>query len=129
MTFAEIERVIGAELPASAYRHRPWWSNNPSNSVMTKVWLGAGFRTAQVDMKGKTLVFKRAHNVRGFSEETMTLAPTPSSGVSASGPHVSASHPMIGALRGLLTVAPGVDLTGPADPDWAINAWEGDDPR
>jgi hypothetical protein len=28
-------------------------------------------------------------------------------------------HPLFGALKGLGTVAPGVDLTEPADPTWA----------
>jgi hypothetical protein len=27
-------------------------------------------------------------------------------------------HPALGALKGTVTVAPGVDLTEPADPDW-----------
>ena len=36
VTFAEIEHVIGGKLPRSAYVHRPWWSNNPSNSAMTR---------------------------------------------------------------------------------------------
>jgi len=42
MTFAEIEKVTGAKLPASALKHRPWWSNNAKNSVMTQIWLDCG---------------------------------------------------------------------------------------
>src|SRR6266545_4844063 len=60
MSFAQIERVIGAKLPPSAQDHRAWWSNNPSNSVMTKAWLEAGFESEQVDMEGRKLVFRRA---------------------------------------------------------------------
>jgi len=48
MTFAEIERVIGGKLPPNSPHYPAWWSNNPSNNVMTKVWLNAGFRTEQV---------------------------------------------------------------------------------
>ena len=44
MTFAEIERVTGARLPANSPQYPAWWSNNPSNNVMTKIWLAAGFR-------------------------------------------------------------------------------------
>src|SRR6266516_3238533 len=40
MTFAQIERVIGAKLPKS-HKYRAWWSNNAFNSVMTKTWLEA----------------------------------------------------------------------------------------
>jgi hypothetical protein len=31
---------------------------------------------------------------------------------------VSKRHPMFGALKGLVRIAPGTDLTKPADPDW-----------
>jgi len=59
MSFAEIERIIAAKLPPSARKHRPWWSNNPTNSVITKVWLDAGFESTEVDMAGRRLVFRR----------------------------------------------------------------------
>lgn len=28
-------------------------------------------------------------------------------------------HPLFGALKGITSIPPGVDLTEPADPDWA----------
>src|SRR5215469_5809277 len=58
MTFGQIERIIGGKLPASQHQ-RAWWSNNPFNNVMTKVWLDAGFVTEQVDIEGRKLVFRR----------------------------------------------------------------------
>src|SRR5437870_13193448 len=59
LTFDEIERITGVKLPPKAQHHRAWWSNNPSNNVMTKVWLNAGFESAQVDMAARKLVFRR----------------------------------------------------------------------
>ena len=59
MTFADIERIIGTNLPPSAFKHRPWWSNNPANSVITRSWLEAGYKTAKVDMAGQKLVFRQ----------------------------------------------------------------------
>jgi hypothetical protein len=59
MSFREIEKLIGAPLPPVAFKHRAWWSNNPSNSVMTKAWLEAGYRTERVDMGSQKLVFRR----------------------------------------------------------------------
>ena len=53
MTFKKIEGVLGAKLPPSAYNHRAWWSNNPTNNVMTHAWLKAGYKTASVDMEGQ----------------------------------------------------------------------------
>jgi hypothetical protein len=65
MTFNEIERILGERLPNSAYRHRAWWSNNPSNSVMTAAWLKAGFESSAVDMEGRKLIFRRARSTAG----------------------------------------------------------------
>ncbi len=116
MRFAEIERVLGFALPPSARKHRPWWSNNANNSVMTKVWLDAGFRTKQADLAGETVVFARTKEAtvdtksEGFGEAAQGMAP---------GPAISATrHPAFGALKGVITIMPGVDLTEPADPDW-----------
>lgn len=101
MTFAEIERVIGAKLPSSAPHYPAWWSNNPSNNVMTKVWLEAGFRTEQVDVKSRRVVFRRAEPKRSSAQ----AAP-------------GGRHPLFGALKGLARIPDGVDLTAPADPEW-----------
>lgn len=103
MTFSEIERVTGVKLPPSALKHRPWWSNNPDNSVMTKVWLDAGFESEQVDMAKRKLVFKRARapKATGAPDEEKPF------------------HPAWGAMKGLIRIMPGVDITQPADPDLA----------
>jgi hypothetical protein len=105
MTFAEIERVIGGKLPPNSPQYPAWWSNNPSNNVMTKEWLRAGFRTERVDVKARKIVFRRV-------EQNRTQTPPP--------PQIRKGerHPLFGALKGMVTVAPGVDLTEPADPDW-----------
>ena len=59
LTFREIEKITGVKLPTKAQHQRAWWSNNPDNNVMTKVWLAAGFESAQVDVEGRKLVFRR----------------------------------------------------------------------
>jgi hypothetical protein len=107
MTFDEIEEVTGAKLPPKAQLHRAWWSNNPSNNVMTKVWLAAGFETEQVDMAARKLVFRRL----GDSSERATTAPASKNGTPK-------RHPLLGALKGLVQIMPGTDLTNPADPNW-----------
>jgi hypothetical protein len=102
MTFAEIAGLAAVALNSS----RPaWWSNNASNNVMTKVWLSAGFRTAQVDVKSRKVVFRRVEE---------KPAETPSAPPARKGER----HPLFGALKGLVRIPPGVDLTEPADPDW-----------
>lgn len=112
MTFREIEKIIGVKLPPKAQHHRAWWSNNSANNVMTKVWLEAGFESAQVDMEARKLVFRRVAKASeapgGFAE-------------SAAKPYATKDgrHPARGALKGMIRIAPGVDLTEPADPDLA----------
>lgn len=70
VSFSDIESIIGARLPDSAYRYRAWWSNNPTNSVMTKAWLKAGWVSSDVDMAGRTLTFRKS---------AQTPPPSPSS--------------------------------------------------
>ncbi|MBI3700668.1 MAG: hypothetical protein HY242_09540 [Afipia sp.] len=105
MSFAEIERVTRTKLPASA-KYRAWWSNNSFNSVMTKIWLEAGFESEQVDMAGRKLVFRR---VKTLSESKSAVRGSSTD---------KAIHPLAGLLKDVTRVAPGFDLTKPADPDW-----------
>lgn len=124
MTFSEIERVLGFSLPASARKHQAWWSNNPSNNTMTEVWLDAGFRTERVDVAGESVVFVRARE-RDMGSSNVGFGEAPSKTVDVPQP-APTQHPAIGSMKGMLTIMPGVDLTEPADPEWADIAY-GDD--
>ena|SRR5271170_6840691 len=113
LTFGEIERIVGFKLPKSAKEYRAWWSNSPTNSVMTKAWLDAGFESEQVDMAGGKLVFRR-------------VKPSPSIRQGSPRSHdasAAKSHPLIGWMKGTVRVAAGVDLTEPADPAWGEHTW------
>jgi len=115
MTFQQVESIIGGRLPASARRHRPWWANDATGHAHAKAWLGAGYRTEQVDMEGEKLVFVPATDTReadamqkGMAESRAAYTPQ----------DANAPHPMIGAMKGLLWIDPTLDLTKPAlDPD------------
>ena len=109
MSFAEIERILGFPLPAKSRNNRAWWSNNPDNSVMTKVWLAAGFRTEQVDIASGKLVFRRVGRRAGGTEESVFP------GAAELKPR---RHPGFGLMKGLTTILPGTDLTAPTGEDW-----------
>ena len=119
MTFAEIEKVLGFKLPNSK-NYPAWWSNNATNNVMTNEWLAAGYKTEQVDIDGKKLVFRRtksAASAHGGFAGARTSAELKQ----------PRRHPAFGWMKGTVTIAPGTDLTAPADPDWADIAWGAED--
>jgi hypothetical protein len=107
MRFSEIEHIIGAELPPVAFKHRAWWSNNPSNSVITHAWLKAGYKTERVDMGAQRLVFRRNTEANGSG-------PSASPTLGPGGAVARLRH----ALGGTVRVAPGVDLTHPVGDAW-----------
>jgi hypothetical protein len=69
---------------------------------MTRVWLDAGFESEQVDMAAHKLVFKRVRNAKPDASSDQEFI-----------------HPAYGAMKGLIRIMPGVDITQPADPDLA----------
>jgi hypothetical protein len=112
MTFAEVEAVIGAPLPPSA-KYAAWWSNNPSNNVMTKVWLDAGHKTERVDLGGRKLVFRRSAP-RGTSPlRPISSAPPPRSNV---------LETLRRKLGGSVRMRPGFDPTAPTGEAWDAEA-------
>ena len=62
-SFVEIEAIIGFQLPSSARLHRPWWGNQRGDSGHSHAlaWSVAGWETAEVDMDGETLLFRRTN--------------------------------------------------------------------
>lgn len=118
MSFDEIEQVIGAPLPQSAFTHRAWWSNNPTNNVMTHAWLEAGYTTAEVDMAARTLVFRKAAYygpaAKAESGELREAVATPAPAAA----EADSFSLVFGALKGTVTIRPGTDLTAPVEVDW-----------
>jgi len=76
MTFAEIEKVLGFHLPASARKFPAWWSNNTGTHVGVSAWRDVGFRTARVDIAAGRVTFVReADEVRGVGAVREGAAP------------------------------------------------------
>jgi hypothetical protein len=119
MTFAEIERILDAKLPNSKF-NRAWWSNNPNNNVMTLAWLNAGYLTEKVDIKNDRVVFRRigAEHVGPMSDEDRKRFARSKRWYGDDGDK-KVRHPLFGWMKGSVIVPAGVDLTEPADPEWA----------
>ncbi len=102
LSFAQIEQLVGSKLPAAARQH-DWWSNSPAaDDVTGKAWLAAGFRSEEVDLDAGELTFRREASAPDAKAEPKLPR-----------------HPIFGCMKGMITLAPDVDLTAPADPDLA----------
>ena len=109
MTFREVSGILGRPLPKSAYDHRPWWANEAAGHSHAKAWLKAGFETAQVDMAGQKLVFRRI-----TAKPSGPAAPVKHGLAEGSHDFRSAPHSLFGALKGTFTIELGWDLTNPS---------------
>jgi len=68
LTLAQIDGIIGDNLPMEAYRSNDWWANSPDR-IHSKAWIEAGWRTVEVNLKEGYVVFKRIEN---FPKATIT---------------------------------------------------------
>ena len=70
LSLDQIESIIGAPLPKSAYQYRQWWENPSDVSTRTqaKAWIGARYKVESVQGTSPTAVrfvrqeWKRAKN-------------------------------------------------------------------
>ena len=106
MTFAELEGLLGFALPPSARKHRAWWANSPQSHVNAAAWYHAGYQSQAVDLETEKLMFVKLN--------TLDMSP----------PRKPGRHPMFGSAKGQLWIAPGYDLTEPADPEWGKRLYE-----
>ena len=58
MSFSEIEEILGFQLNASAYKYPAIWSNSDSHPLAV-AWLNAGYRSEQLSLSRRTIVFRK----------------------------------------------------------------------
>lgn len=61
MTFQEIERILGKELPRSAFEYRAWWANDPAKP-QSAAWFDEGWRAVAINMNERRLTFVRTND-------------------------------------------------------------------
>jgi hypothetical protein len=61
LTFAEVERILGATLPQTAYKSPAWWANSRTRDThgWAHQWLAGGWASSNVDLKRRTVIFRR----------------------------------------------------------------------
>lgn len=60
ISFAEVEKILGAPLPQSARRYSAWWGNDQGvRHVQAASWQDAGYHTENVDLNAGTVSFRR----------------------------------------------------------------------
>ena len=58
LTFAEIEKIIGDNLPPAARKWFRFWENGPG-TVQSDAWHSGGWKTIMVDMENEKVKFQR----------------------------------------------------------------------
>ena len=56
LSYAEIENILSATLPTSAYKYKEWWDNN--SHVQSKSWREAGYTVETVCLGDKVIFVK-----------------------------------------------------------------------
>jgi DNA-binding transcriptional regulator YiaG len=67
LTFAEIETILGVELPSSARATRGWWSNRSGGSLQASAWMEAGYHVEELSLEQERVTFRkflRAYEVK-----------------------------------------------------------------
>ncbi|MEM3874677.1 MAG: hypothetical protein QXU45_06050 [Candidatus Bathyarchaeia archaeon] len=85
LSFAQIDGIIGDNLPMEAFRSEEWWANSP-DKVHARAWLDAGWEASEVNLKEGYVVFRKAKSLqsvapkkkREFEESKKPFTPPPS---------------------------------------------------
>ena len=56
LSYAEIENILSAKLPDSAFKYKVWWDNN--SHVQSKSWRAAGYKVDSIFLGDKVIFIK-----------------------------------------------------------------------
>ena len=67
--FEQIERILDAKLPSSAYEDRRWWDHEKeANHVNGRAWAKAGWKIEHVDFSKKRVNLVRVATASGDAQ-------------------------------------------------------------
>jgi hypothetical protein len=65
LTFAQVEEILGAPLPASATKLKTWWTNvHPKIQSHRTAWLNNGWMVTEFDQKARWVKFVRGRDAK-----------------------------------------------------------------
>lgn len=79
-SFKEIEGILGFSLPLSARKYQAWWANeNGGTHTQSQGWLGANWRTSDLDLSDEKVTFsnKKPANPPSDAREISPKASSP----------------------------------------------------
>lgn len=59
LALAEIEALLGLELPPSARTRRAWWSNRSKGALQASAWVEAGYHVEDLDLEREQVTFRK----------------------------------------------------------------------
>jgi hypothetical protein len=66
LSLAQIDGIIGDNLPMNAYRSESWWVNSPERKH-AKAWLEAGWEVSEVNLKEGYVIFQKVKSLQAAS--------------------------------------------------------------
>ena len=73
LSFAQIDGLIGDNLPMSAYKTKNWWKNT-SKSLRARAWIDAGWEPSEVNLEKGYVVF---HKVKQIQKQSLRERSSP----------------------------------------------------
>lgn len=59
LTMADVDNLLGGNLPKRARSTRPWWSNRRTGSAQAAAWLRAGYIVDDLDLSNEIITFRK----------------------------------------------------------------------
>lgn len=75
LKFAEVEAIIGDNLPFGAVRDNEWWANSRA-SAQGRAWIDVGWKVENVDLQQRTVTFVRVAEPKQAAEVEQEAKPT-----------------------------------------------------
>lgn len=70
LRFSEIEKILGFNLPRSAYDYSAWWANG--GHAQAEAWKSAGYKVGSLDLNGGSVVFVKVSDMgKTISKDNM----------------------------------------------------------